>query len=78
MPEFAKTTKDGNLWPAAALVQIPQAAGCRLDFTLGYTFGCHVLEMVGSMADIGKFAAQEELAQRKPRPGSALEAAPPR
>ena len=75
MPEFAKPSKDGNLWPAAALVQIPHAAGCRLDFVPDYTFGCHALEMVASMADIGKFAAQEELSHQKPRPGSALEAA---
>jgi hypothetical protein len=71
MPEFAKPSKDGNLWPAAGLVQIPGAAGCRLDFVPDYTFGCHLLEMLESMADIGKFAAHEELAHQNPWPGTA-------
>jgi hypothetical protein len=75
MPAFAKPTKDGNLWPAAALVQIPHAAGSRLDFVPDYTFGCHVLEAVMSMSDIGKYAGEQELAQQKPKPGSVLEAA---
>jgi hypothetical protein len=74
MPQFAKPTKDGQFWPAAALVQIPHAAGSRLDFVPDYTFGCHVLNTLVSMADIGGFAGQQELAQQAPKPGSALEA----
>src|SRR5882672_3420000 len=75
MPEFAKPAKDGNLWPAAALVQIPHAAGCRLDFVPDYTFSLHVLNTLASMADIGRFAGEQELAERAPKPGSAYEAA---
>jgi hypothetical protein len=75
MPEFAKPTKKGNLWPAAALVQIPLAAGSHLDFIPGMAFGYHIINTLEGMTDIGKFAAQQELQQQVPRPGSVLEAA---
>jgi len=72
---FCQDRKDGNFWPTAALVQISRAAGSRLDFVPDYTFGCHVMNTMLSMDDIGRFVGNQELEQRAPKPGSALEAA---
>jgi hypothetical protein len=74
MPAFAKPSEDGKFWPAAALVQIPNAAGSQLTFVPDYTFGCHVLNTLSRMADIGRFTAEQELAHEAPKPDSALEA----
>jgi hypothetical protein len=74
MPELAKPSKNGNLWPATALVQIPHAAGARLDYIPSMAFGYHVINTLESVADIGKFAAQQELQRKTPNPGNLLEA----
>jgi hypothetical protein len=75
MPEFAKPSKEGKYYPAAAIVQIPHAAACHLDFIPSLVFGIHLINILEEMTDTGKFAAQQELQQQAPRPGSALEAA---
>jgi hypothetical protein len=75
MPQFAKPSKDGNYWPVTAFVQIPHAAGLQLDFRPSMAFGYHFINILASMTDVGKFAAEQELAQQAPKPGSALEAA---
>jgi hypothetical protein len=73
MPEFARPSKDGNFFPAAAFVQIPCAAGTCLNFVPDYVFGVHVINTLQSMTDIGKFAAQQELQRHEPQPGSVSE-----
>jgi len=60
MPELVKPSKDGNYYPAAALVQVPEAAGCRLGFVPDLIFGIHINETIASLTDIGRFAAQQE------------------
>jgi hypothetical protein len=65
-PAFAKPSKDGNLYPAAAFVQIPSDAGSRLDFVPSVVFGIHVINTIAEMTDIGKFAAQQELENQTP------------
>src|ERR1035441_746503 len=73
MSEFAKPSKDGNLWLAAALVQIPHAAGVRLGFSPGLTFGIHLINALVGITKMGKFAGEQELAGNVPQPASALE-----
>jgi hypothetical protein len=75
MPVFAKPPKDGLYAPATAFVQIPHAAGSRLDFIPDMMFQIHVIYTIDSVTDIGKFAAQQELQQQAPTPGSVLDAA---
>lgn len=74
MPQLATPSKDGKHWPVAALLQIPHAAGIRLDFSPSMTFGYHVINTLASLTDRGKFAGEQELAGKLLRPGSALEA----
>jgi hypothetical protein len=74
MPQFATPSKDGKHWPVAALLQIPHDAGLHVDFSPSMTFGYHVINTLASLTDMGKFAGEQELAGKIPRPGSALEA----
>ncbi len=61
MPEYAKPTKDGQFFPAAAFLPISQESGLGLEFVPNYVFGIHVIDTIASVTDIGKFAAQQEL-----------------
>jgi hypothetical protein len=87
MPQFAKPTRDGNYYPAAAFVQVPGAAGLTNSYGPGYTFGTHFANLIQSMTDIGASAGKQHqelwsstpnlaaMIDPPPSPGSALEAA---
>ena len=59
MPQFAKPTKDGNYFPAAAFIQVPGAAGLTNSYGPGYTFWDTLANLIQSMTDIGAFAGNQ-------------------